>query len=159
MARNVRAWIALTPRSFLLRPLSRKLTLQFSTLNILFHRFSHNHFKSRARYTEGHERSLQVPLSHCLYRRFHVDKRSAKDVKFRKWTERHFISHLGRLSMLGKFISLLFLGATKHLYNWLCPLVGWLVGWSVSRLVTHSFDDPHRRTYWPTWPLYLLDQI
>ena len=21
-----------------------------------------------------------------------------------------------------------FLGATKHLYNWLCPLVGWLVG-------------------------------
>ena len=26
---------------------------------------------------------------------------------------------------------LTFLGATKHLYNWLCPLVGWLVGWSV----------------------------
>ena len=24
-----------------------------------------------------------------------------------------------------------FLGATKHLYNWLCPLVGWLVGQSV----------------------------
>ena len=21
-----------------------------------------------------------------------------------------------------------FLGATKHLYNWLCPSVGWLVG-------------------------------
>ena len=32
-----------------------------------------------------------------------------------------------------------FLGATKHLYNWLCPSVGRLVGWSV----THSFDDPH----------------
>ena len=32
-----------------------------------------------------------------------------------------------------------FLGATKHLYNWLCLLVGWLVGWSV----THLFDDPH----------------
>ena len=28
-----------------------------------------------------------------------------------------------------------FLGATKHLYNWLCPLVGWLVGWSVGWLV------------------------
>ena len=32
-----------------------------------------------------------------------------------------------------------FLGATKHLYNWLYPSVGWLVGWSV----THSFDDRH----------------
>ena len=32
-----------------------------------------------------------------------------------------------------------FLGATKHLYNWLCPSVGW----SVCRSVTHSFDDPH----------------
>ena len=39
------------------------------------------------------------------------------------------------------------LGATKHLYNWLCPLVGWLVG-----RVTHSFDDPHVAPYWPTWP-------
>ena len=28
-----------------------------------------------------------------------------------------------------------FLGATKHLYNWLCPSVGWSV--------THSFDEPH----------------
>ena len=28
----------------------------------------------------------------------------------------------------------LFLGATKHLYNWLCP--------PVCRSVTHSFDDP-----------------
>ena len=26
-----------------------------------------------------------------------------------------------------------FLGATKHLYNWLCPSVGWLVGRSVGR--------------------------
>ena len=25
----------------------------------------------------------------------------------------------------------MFLGATKHLYNWLCPLVGWSVGWLV----------------------------
>ena len=24
-----------------------------------------------------------------------------------------------------------FLGATKHIYNWLCPLVGLLVCWSV----------------------------
>ena len=40
-----------------------------------------------------------------------------------------------------------FLGATKHLYNWLCPSVGWLVG-----RVTHSFDDPHVAPYWPTWP-------
>ena len=28
-----------------------------------------------------------------------------------------------------------FLGATKHLYNWLCPLVGWSVG----RLVGNAF--------------------
>ena len=33
----------------------------------------------------------------------------------------------------------LFLGATKHLYNWLCLLVSQSVGW----LVTHLFDDPH----------------
>ena len=33
-----------------------------------------------------------------------------------------------------------FLGATKLLYNWLCPLVG--------RSVTHSFDDPHVAPYW-----------
>ena len=25
-------------------------------------------------------------------------------------------------------VSLPFLGATKHLYNWLCPSVGWSVG-------------------------------
>ena len=53
--------------------------------------------------------------------------------------------------------SFLFLGATKHLYNWLCPLVGW----SVCLLVTHSFDYLHVARYWPTWPcffkcLYLL---
>ena len=35
-----------------------------------------------------------------------------------------------------------FLGATKHLYNWLCPLVGWLVCG-----VTHSSDDPHVAPY------------
>ena len=40
-----------------------------------------------------------------------------------------------------------FLGATKHLYNWLCSLVGRSVG-----RVTHSFDDPHVAPYWPTWP-------
>ena len=48
-----------------------------------------------------------------------------------------------------------FLGATKHLYNWLRPSVGRLVdqsaGRSISR-VTHSFDDPHVAPYWPTWP-------
>ena len=36
-----------------------------------------------------------------------------------------------------------FLGATKHLHNWLCPSVGWLVGRLVGWSVTHSFDDPH----------------
>ena len=41
-----------------------------------------------------------------------------------------------------------FLGATKHLYNWLCPSVGLSVG----RSVTHSFDDQHVAPYWPTWP-------
>ena len=39
-----------------------------------------------------------------------------------------------------------FLGATKHLYNWLCP---WLVGLSVGQ-VTHASDDPHVAPYWPT---------
>ena len=41
----------------------------------------------------------------------------------------------------------LFLGAPKHLYNWLCPSVG--------LSVTHSFDDPHCAPYWPTWPCFL----
>ena len=45
----------------------------------------------------------------------------------------------------------MFLGATKHLYNWLCLSVGL----SVCRLVTHSFDDPHVAPYWPTWPCSL----
>ena len=42
----------------------------------------------------------------------------------------------------------MFLGATKHLYNCLCPSVGQSVGQSV----THPFDDPHVAPYWPTWP-------
>ena len=41
-----------------------------------------------------------------------------------------------------------FVGATKHLYDWLCPLVCRSVG----RSVTHSLDDPHVAPYWPTWP-------
>ena len=49
-----------------------------------------------------------------------------------------------------------FLGATKHLHNWLCLLVGWLVGWSVGR-VTHSLDDPHVVPYWPTWPCSFMN--
>ena len=44
-----------------------------------------------------------------------------------------------------------FLGATKHLYNSLCPSVGWFFGRSVCG-VTHLFDDPHVAPYWPTWP-------
>ena len=46
------------------------------------------------------------------------------------------------------FSFLFFLGATKHLYNKLCPSVG--------RSVTHSFDDPHVAPYWPTWPCFSL---
>ena len=46
-----------------------------------------------------------------------------------------------------------FLGATKHLYNWLCPSVGWSVGLLVGR-VTHPFDDLHVAPYWPTWPCF-----
>ena len=49
------------------------------------------------------------------------------------------------------FVTLSFLGATKHLYNWLCQSVDWSVGWSVGR-VKHSFDDSHVAPYWPTWP-------
>ena len=37
-----------------------------------------------------------------------------------------------------KKYSLLFLGATKHLYNWLCPLVGRSVGWSGNAFVRRS---------------------
>ena len=44
------------------------------------------------------------------------------------------------------------LGATKHLYNWLCPSVGR----SVCLSVTHSFDDQHVAPYWPTWPCFLV---
>ena len=36
-----------------------------------------------------------------------------------------------------------FLGATKHLYNWLCPLVGLPVCLSVCLSVMHSFDNPY----------------
>ena len=43
-----------------------------------------------------------------------------------------------------------FLGATKHLYNWLRPLVGWSVGWLVGN------DDPHVAPYWPTWPCSII---
>ena len=46
------------------------------------------------------------------------------------------------------------LGATKHLYNWLCPSVGWSVGLLVGR-VTHPFDDLHVAPYWPTWPCFI----
>ena len=45
----------------------------------------------------------------------------------------------------------IFLGATKHLYNWLCPSVCLSVCG-----VTHSFDDPHVASYWPTWPCFFL---
>ena len=45
-----------------------------------------------------------------------------------------------------------FLGATKHLLNWLSPSVGL----SVCLSVTHSFDDPHVAPYWPSWPCFYL---
>ena len=48
-----------------------------------------------------------------------------------------------------------FLGAAKHLYNWLCLSVGLLVGRLVGR-VTHSFHDPHIAPYWPTWPCFSI---
>ena len=37
------------------------------------------------------------------------------------------------------FLPPLFLGATKHLYSWLCPSVGRLVGRSLGRLVGNAF--------------------
>ena len=48
-----------------------------------------------------------------------------------------------------------FLGATKHLYNWLCPSVSRSVGWSVM----HSFDDPHVTPYRPSWPCLVADSF
>ena len=39
---------------------------------------------------------------------------------------------------------LLFVGATKHRYNWPCP--------SVCLSVTNLFNDPHVAPYWPCWP-------
>ena len=50
-----------------------------------------------------------------------------------------------------------FIGTTKHLYNWLCPSVGGLVGLTVGR-VTHLLDDPHVAPYWPTWPCITVDE-
>ena len=37
--------------------------------------------------------------------------------------------------------------------------VGWLVGRSVGLLVKHSFNNPHRRTYWPTWPCFVSSTL
>ena len=45
-----------------------------------------------------------------------------------------------------------FLGATKHLYNWLCPSVGWLIG-------NAYFDDPHVAPYWPTWLCFFKNEM
>ena len=45
-----------------------------------------------------------------------------------------------------------FLGAPKHLYNWLCPMVCL----SVCLSLTHSFDDPHGAPYRSTWPYFRL---
>ena len=47
------------------------------------------------------------------------------------------------------------LGATKHLNNWLCPLVCRSVGLLVCR-VTHLFVDPYVAPYWPTGPCYWI---
>ena len=60
----------------------------------------------------------------------------------------------------GVWTECLFLGATKHLFNWLCPSVGqlvsWSVGWSVDRSVAEAFVWRYtRRIYWPTWPCSL----
>ena len=38
-------------------------------------------------------------------------------------------------------------GATKHLYNWLCPLVGWSVGWSVGKAFISQSTPSHLLTY------------
>ena len=57
----------------------------------------------------------------------------------------------GLLVTFFSWFCITFLGATKHLYNWLCPSVGRSVCW-----VTHSFDDPHVAPYWPTRPCYYI---
>ena len=41
-----------------------------------------------------------------------------------------------------------FLGTTKPLNKWVCPLVGWSV--------TRSFDDPNVAPFWPTLPCLFL---
>ena len=66
----------------------------------------------------------------------------------RRWTESRRSTEVINIVSWGRiFSSLLFLGATKHLCNWLSPLVG--------RSVTHSLDDPHIAPYWSTWPCFL----
>ena len=40
-----------------------------------------------------------------------------------------------------------FLGATKHLYNWLCPLVGRLVCWSVGNAFVRRSTPSHLLAY------------
>ena len=50
-----------------------------------------------------------------------------------------FLSCISGFSTFFSFyFSYSFLGATKHLYNWLCPLVGWLVGRSGNAFVRRS---------------------
>ena len=51
------------------------------------------------------------------------------------------------------FMPCLFLGVTKHLYNWLSIVR--LVGWSV----THLFDDPHVAPYWPCSSLRVSESV
>ena len=46
------------------------------------------------------------------------------------------MSHL--LAYLALFFFFFFLGATKHLYNWLCPSVGRLVGRSGNAFIRRS---------------------
>ena len=53
-------------------------------------------------------------------------------------------------------IFIYFLGAKKHLYNWLCPSVSWLVC-RLDGLLGNAFVRRSTRcTYWPTWPCFYI---
>ena len=57
------------------------------------------------------------------------------------------------------FVWIHFLGATKHLYNWLCPLVGRLVGRSVGNTFVRRSTPSHLLAYLALFFIYKRQHI
>ena len=85
-----------------------------------------------------------MPVTPWYYHQHHPIK--SKKLSLKKSLSLHVNMHKAKIIIVKNRRRITyFLGATMHLYNWLCP--------SVCR-VTHSFDDPHVAPYWPTWPCF-----